>query len=76
MSLEPTATTIDQTEIETTVRDCARQFSGSKLVSTADAIEELRIRTGDFLSSDAALARAVSAAAVKLGCAVLLDEEV
>lgn len=73
MSVEASAA-IDPNDLEATVRNCAHACSGGRLVSTARAVEELRIRTGDFVSTDEELASAISAAAIELGCAVLLDE--
>jgi hypothetical protein len=46
------------------------------VLSVAQAVEELRIQTGDFLNSDKELANLISAAAVAQGCVVLLDGEV
>ena len=41
----------------------------------AKAVEELRVLTGDFVSSDEAAANALSAVALECGCAVLFDEQ-
>jgi hypothetical protein len=67
---------LEANDLEATVRSCAHAHSGGRLVSTAHAVEELRIRTGDFVSSDEELTAAVSAMAIELGCAVLLDEAI
>jgi hypothetical protein len=65
---------IDPGDLKMAVRASAHQWSSCKLVSTARAVEELRIRTGDFVSSDADLTKAVSLVALADGYAVLLDE--
>lgn len=67
---------VDPADLEMAVRTCARSQSGGKILSVAQAVEELRIQTGDFLNTDKELANLISAAAVKQGCVVLLDEEV
>jgi hypothetical protein len=45
------------------------------VVSTAEAVEELRVLTGDFRTSDEELAEKLSIAALRMGYAVVLDEE-
>ena len=45
------------------------------LLSTAKAVEELRILTGDFVTPDEEMADEISEVAVKLGCAVVFDEQ-
>jgi len=67
---------IDPDDLEMAVRASAHQWCSCKLVSTARAVEELRIRTGDFVSTDEQLANAVSVAALADGYALLLDEAV
>ena len=67
---------VDPLLIEETVRTCAHFQSGGRVLSVAHAIEEFRIRAGDFLNTDRALADLISAAALKKGCAVMLDEAV
>jgi hypothetical protein len=66
---------VDPVDLESTVRTCARFRSGGRVLSTAHAVEELRIRTGDFLNTDRTLADLISATALAQGCAVVLDEE-
>jgi hypothetical protein len=65
----------DPADLEAAVRTCAHDAATGKVVSTAQAVEELRIMTGDFVSSDRELADALSAAAIGMGCAVILDEQ-
>jgi hypothetical protein len=65
----------DPTDLEAAVRTCAHDAATGKVVSTAQAVEELRIMTGDFVSSDRELANAISATAIGMGCAVILDEQ-
>lgn len=45
------------------------------LLSTAKAVEELRILTGDFVTPDEEMADEISEVAVKMGCAVVFDEQ-
>jgi hypothetical protein len=66
---------IDPVDLEAAVAACSHDRSAGKFVSTARAVEELRMITGDFVTEDAELATAISATALRLGCAVLLDEE-
>lgn len=54
---------------------CMTGRSAGRVVSMAKAVEELRVLTGDFVSSDEAAANALSAVALKRGCAVLFDEQ-
>ena len=65
---------VDPADLELVVQICAHLRSGGKVLSTAQAVEELRIRTGDFLNSDKDLADLISAAALARGCVVVLDE--
>ena len=65
---------LDPTDLENVVRLCTHDRLGGRLVSTALAVEELRITIGDFTSSDKELADALSARAISLGCAVVFDE--
>lgn len=44
-------------------------------MSTAKAVEELRILTGDFETPDDTVANALSAVALKRGYSVLFDEQ-
>ncbi|MEW9838414.1 hypothetical protein [Mesorhizobium marinum] len=45
------------------------------LLPTSKAVEELRILTGDFVTPDRDMADELSTVAVKLGCAVVFDEQ-
>lgn len=45
------------------------------LVPTSRAVEELRILTGDFVTSDEEMADEISRVAVGMGCAVVFDEQ-
>jgi hypothetical protein len=62
-------------DVESVVRTCAHDQVVGKFVSTSHAVEELRMRTGDFVTSDESLANALSAVAVRLGCAIIFDEQ-
>lgn len=76
MDNDPLPVQVDPADLELTIRTCARKQSGGRVLSVAQAVEELRIRTGDFVNTDKELANLISAAAVAQGCVVLLDEEV
>ena len=65
---------VDAADLEMVVHLCAHLQAGGRVLSTAQAVEELRIRTGDFLNSDKDLADLISAAALARGCVVVLDE--
>jgi hypothetical protein len=62
-------------DLVTIVDACASGRAAGRLVSMARAVEELRVLTGDFVSSDETVANALSAVALKRGCAVLFDEQ-
>jgi hypothetical protein len=53
---------------------CAGDRAAGRLISMSKAVEELRVLTGDFVSSDEAAANALSQVALARGCAVLFDE--
>jgi len=72
----PNFVRLDPVDLENVVRHCTYDPSGGRVISTAQAVEELRITTGDFISADKELADALSAKALSLECAVLLDEVV
>jgi hypothetical protein len=54
---------------------CAHGRAAGRFVSMAKAVEELRVLTGDFVSSDEDAANALSTVALGRGCAVLFDEQ-
>jgi hypothetical protein len=56
------------------VQICARRTSIGSLISTAHAVEELRVLSGDFVATDEDMANAISKAAIGLGCAIVFDE--
>ena len=62
------------TDLITAVELCVRDKSVGRLVSTSEAVEELRILSGDFVTPDEELANALSQMAVSLGCSVVFDE--
>ena len=45
------------------------------LLSTAKAVEELGILTGDFVTPDEEMADEISKVAIKMGCAIVFDEQ-
>lgn len=53
---------------------CASDRAAGRLISMSKAVEELRVLTGDFVSSDEAAANALSQVALECGCTVLFDE--
>ncbi len=54
---------------------CASGRAAGRIVPMSKAVEELRVLTGDFVSSDEAAANALTKVALKRGCAVLFDEQ-
>lgn len=54
---------------------CASDRVVGRVVSMSQAVEELRVLTGDFVSSDESAANALTQVALDRGCAVLLDEQ-
>ncbi len=54
---------------------CASDRTAGRVVPMSKAVEELRVLTGDFVSSDEAVANALTQVALQLGCAVLFDEQ-
>lgn len=57
------------------VEACKRDQAVGSFVSMAEGVEELRILTGDFVSTDEIMANALSAVALARGCSVLFDEQ-
>ena len=53
---------------------CASGRAAGRIVPMSKAVEELRVLTGDFVSSDESAANALSRIALERGCAVLFDE--
>jgi hypothetical protein len=56
------------------VHICARGNSSGSLISTSQAVEELRVLSGDFVATDEDMANEISKVAVGLGCSVVFDE--
>lgn len=57
------------------VEACKRDRVVGSFVSMAESVEELRVLTGDFVSSDDLMANALSTVAIARGCSVLFDEK-
>jgi hypothetical protein len=57
------------------VRSSVLPQGAGLLMSTSKAVEELRILTGDFVTSDAEMADELSKVACDMGCAVVFDEQ-
>jgi hypothetical protein len=57
------------------VQACAHGKSVGTLVSTSQAVEELRVLSGDFVTPDEDMANAVSEVALTLGCSIVFDEQ-
>lgn len=53
---------------------CASDRSAGRVVPMSKAVEELRVLTGDFVSSDEDATNALTQVALERGCAVLFDE--
>jgi hypothetical protein len=62
-------------DLVSVVDACTSDRVAGHCVSMAKAVEELRVLTGDFVSPDEAVANALSAVALRRGCAVLFDEQ-
>jgi hypothetical protein len=56
------------------VKACTHSRCAGSLLSTSKAIEELRIRSGDFVTPDEEMAAGISKAAIVLGCTIVFDE--
>lgn len=54
---------------------CASDRLVGRVVPMSKAVEELRVLTGDFVSSDEDAANALTQIALERGCAVLFDEQ-
>jgi len=65
----------DPVALAMAVLSCAHSKSVGAFVSTSHAVEELRILSGDFTSTDESAANAISQVAVAMGCTVLFDEQ-
>lgn len=57
------------------VEACKHGRAVGNFVSMAEGVEELRVLTGDFVSSDDVLGNALSTVALARGCPVLFDEQ-
>ncbi|MGT2468422.1 hypothetical protein ACVOMV_32195 [Mesorhizobium atlanticum] len=54
---------------------CVSDRSAGRVVPMSRAVEELRVLTGDFVSSDEDATNALTQVALERGCAVLFDEQ-
>jgi hypothetical protein len=66
----------DRADLIAVVKACAHSRSAGSLLSTSKAIEELRIRSGDFVTPDEEMAAAIFKTAILLGCTIVFDERV
>jgi hypothetical protein len=64
-----------QDDLAEAVRTSVLPQEAGLLLSTAKAVEELRILSGDFVTPDEEMADEISRVAVKMGCAVVFDEQ-
>jgi hypothetical protein len=64
----------DRADLLSVVSACAHRGDAGSLLSTARAVGEFRMLTGDFLTSDEEMANAISEMAITLGCTVVFDE--
>ena len=62
-------------DLVSVVDACTSDRVAGHCVSMAKAVEELRVLTGDFVSSDEVMANALSTVALARGCSVLFDEQ-
>jgi hypothetical protein len=65
----------NQEDLAEAVRTSVFPKGTGLLLSTSKAVEELRILTGDFVTPDEEMADEISKVAVKMGCAVVFDEQ-
>ena len=65
----------NQNDLAEAVRISVLPEHAGLLLSTAKAVEELRILTGDFVTPDEEMADEISQVAVRMGCAVVFDEQ-
>jgi hypothetical protein len=64
----------EQPDLIAVVKACTHSRCAGSLLSTSKAVEELRIRSGDFVTPDDEMAAAISKAAIVLGCTIVFDE--
>jgi len=64
-----------QEDLAEAVRTSVLPQEEGLLLSTSKAVEELRILTGDFVTPDEEMADELSLVAVRMGCAVVFDEQ-
>ena len=65
----------NQEDLAEAVRTSVLPRDAGLLLSTSKAVEELRVLTGDFVTSDEEMADEISRVAVKMGCTVVFDEQ-
>ena len=65
----------NQQDLAEAVRTSVLPQGAGLLLSTSKAVEELRILTGDFVTPDEEMADEISRVAVRMGCAVVFDEQ-
>jgi hypothetical protein len=65
----------NQEDLAEAVRTSVLPQDAGLLLSTSKAVEELRILTGDFVTSDEEMADEISRVAVSMGCAIVFDEQ-
>jgi hypothetical protein len=65
----------DEADLMSVVKGCTHSRSAGSLLSTSKAIEELRVISGDFVTSDEEMADAISRVAIAMGCTVVFDEQ-
>ena len=65
----------NQQDLAEAVRTSVLPRDAGLLLSTSKAVEELRVLTGDFVTSDEEMADEISRVAVKMGCTVVFDEQ-
>lgn len=65
----------NQEDLAEAIRVSMLPQGAGMLLSTSKAVEELRILTGDFVTTDEEMADEICKVAVKMGCAVVFDEQ-
>ena len=66
---------LNMIDIVQAVHRCVHGECAGSLLSTAKAIEQLRMISGDFVTSDDEMANAIARVAIKMGCTVVFDEQ-
>jgi hypothetical protein len=64
----------DKTDVAEAIQRAVRPAGSGLILPTSEAVEELRILSGDFETSDEDMANVLCLAAIRRGCSVIFDE--